>query len=78
MSEIIPDATLDVRGDCCPYPLIKTKKQVEQLKSGEILKVIADDPVAPQNIDAWAKKSGNKLLAVEQEGKIFNIYVQKA
>lgn len=77
MTEIIPDETLDVRGECCPYPLIRTKKQVEQLKRGEILKVIADDPVAPQNIDAWAKKSGNKLLAVRQEGNIFNIYVQR-
>ncbi len=77
MTEIIPDGILDVRGECCPYPLIRTKKQVEQLKSGEILKIIADDPVAPQNIDAWARKSGNKLLAVKQEGNIFNIYVQR-
>ena len=78
MSEIIPDDTLDVRGECCPYPLLRTKKQVEQMKSGEILHVIADDPVAPQNIDAWAKKSGNKLLAVKQEGTTYNVYVQRA
>ena len=77
MTEIIPDQTLDVRGECCPYPLILTKKRVEQLKSGEILQIIADDHVAPQNIDAWAKKSGNKLLAVRQEGKIFTIFVQR-
>lgn len=77
MNELIPDETLDVRGECCPYPLILTKKRVEQLKSGMILQIIADDPVAPQNIDAWAKKSGNKLLAVNQEGKIFNIFVQR-
>ncbi len=78
MTDIIPDETLDVRGECCPYPLILTKKKVEALKSGDILKIIADDPVAPQNIDSWAKKSGNKLLAVKQEGNIFNIYVQRA
>ncbi len=77
MSEIIPDDTLDVRGECCPYPLILTKKRVEQLKSGEILLITADDPVAPQNIDSWAKKSGNKILAVKQDGKIFNVYVQR-
>lgn len=77
MSEIIPDATLDVRGECCPYPLILTKKRVEELKSGEILLITADDPVAPQNIDSWAKKSGNKLLAVKQDGKIFQVYVQR-
>ena len=57
MSEIISDDTLDVRGECCPYPLILTKKRVEQLKPGEILHIIADDPVAPQNIDAWVKKA---------------------
>ncbi|MBE0521521.1 MAG: sulfurtransferase TusA family protein [Candidatus Methanoperedenaceae archaeon] len=78
MSEIIPDETLDVRGECCPYPLILTKKQVEKLKTGEILEIIANDPVAPQNINAWVKKSGDKLLAVEQDGKIYKIYVQKA
>jgi TusA-related sulfurtransferase len=55
-----------------------TKKKVEGLKSGEILHIIADDPVAPQNIDNWSKKSGNKLLAVRQDGKIFNIYVQRS
>ncbi len=77
MEEIIPDDTLDVRGECCPYPLILTKKRVEQLKVGEVLEIIADDPVAPQNIDAWAKKSGNKLLAVKQDGKIFNVFVRR-
>lgn len=78
MSEIIPDDTLDVRGECCPYPLILTKKRVEKLESGEILHIIADDAVAPQNIDAWVKKSGDKLLAVEKQDNIYNIYVQKA
>ncbi len=77
MTEIVPDVTLDVRGECCPYPLILTKKKVEGLKSGEVLEVIADDPVAPQNIDAWSKKSGNKLLSVKQEGKIFRILVMR-
>jgi tRNA 2-thiouridine synthesizing protein A len=54
-----------------------TKKRVEKMKSGEILKITADDPVAPQNIDSWTKKSGNRLLAVKQEDNIFNIYVQR-
>jgi tRNA 2-thiouridine synthesizing protein A len=78
MSEIIPDDKLDVCGECCPYPLLLTKKRLEQLKSGEILHIVADDPVAPQNIDAYAKKLGHKLLAVRQEGKIYNVFVQRA
>ncbi len=78
MTEIVPDDRLDVRGECCPYPLLLTKKKVEALKSGEILEITADDPVAPQNIDSWAKKSGNKLLSVKQEGNKFIILVQRA
>ena len=74
---IAHDFELDVRGEACPYPLIRTKQQVDRLQKGEVLKVIASDPVAPQNIDAWAKKSGNELLAVEAKDGTYNIFVRK-
>jgi tRNA 2-thiouridine synthesizing protein A len=77
VTDIIADYELDVRGECCPYPLVRTKKQIDSLESGEILKVIADDPVAPQNIDQWSKKSGNKLLAVEQKNGNYIVFVEK-
>ncbi|HUW67853.1 MAG TPA: sulfurtransferase TusA family protein [Candidatus Nanoarchaeia archaeon] len=77
MTDIVADFELDVRGDCCPYPLVRTKKRVDSLEPGEILKVVADDPVAPQNIDQWSKKSGNKLLAVEQQDGEYIIFVEK-
>ncbi|MDO8724561.1 MAG: sulfurtransferase TusA family protein [Candidatus Methanoperedens sp.] len=74
---LVHDFDLDVRGEACPYPLIRTKQQVDKLQKGEVLKVLASDPVAPQNIEAWANKVGNKLLAVEVEGGIYNIFVRK-
>lgn len=74
---IVHDSELDVRGEVCPYPLIRTKKQVDKLQKGQVLKVLASDPVAPQNIDAWAKKSGNKLLAVEVNDGTYDIFVRK-
>ncbi len=74
---IVHDFELDVRGEACPYPLIRTKQQVDKLQKGEVLKVLASDPVAPQNIDAWVKKSGNELLAVELNNSIYNIFVRK-
>jgi len=77
VTDIVADFELDVRGDCCPYPLVRTKKRVDSLEPGEILKVVADDPVAPQNIDQWSKKSGNKLLAVEQQDGEYIIFVEK-
>ncbi len=57
--------------------MIRTKQQVDRLQKGEVLKVVASDPVAPQNIDAWAKKSGNELLAVEANDGAYNIFVRK-
>ena len=74
---IVHDFELDVRGEACPYPLIRTKQQVDKLQKGDVLKVLASDPVAPQNIDTWAKKSGNELLAVELKNDIYNIFVRK-
>ncbi|NJD75485.1 MAG: sulfurtransferase TusA family protein [Candidatus Methanoperedens sp.] len=74
---IVHDFELDVRGEACPYPLIRTKQHVDKLQKGEVLKVLASDPVAPENIDAWAKKSGNQLLAVELNNSIYNIFVRK-
>lgn len=74
---IVHDFELDVRGEACPYPLIRTKQQVGRLQKGDILKVLASDPVVPQNIDAWAKKSGNELLAVEVNNSTYNIFVRK-
>lgn len=77
MADIVADFELDVKGECCPYPLVRTKKKVDSLEPGEILRIVADDAVAPQNIDQWSKKSGNKLLSVEQIDGEYIIYVEK-
>jgi tRNA 2-thiouridine synthesizing protein A len=74
---IVHDFELDVRGEACPYPLIRTKQHVDKLEKGQVLKVLANDPVAPQNIDAWAKKSGNELLEVEVIKGNYTIFVRK-
>jgi tRNA 2-thiouridine synthesizing protein A len=74
---IVHNFELDVRGEACPYPLIRTKQQVDKLQKGEILKVLANDPVAPQNIEAWASKSGNQFLGVETNDGAYQIFVKK-
>jgi tRNA 2-thiouridine synthesizing protein A len=75
---IVHDFELDVRGEACPYLLIRTKQQVDKLLKGQVLKVLANDPVAPQNIDSWAKKSGNELLEVEVFKGNYSIFVRKS
>lgn len=68
---------LDVRGEASPYPLLRTKQHLEKLQKGEVLKVIASNSVALQDIDAWSKKSGNELLGVEINGSTYNIFILK-
>ena len=75
---IVHDFELDVRGEACPYPLIRTKQQVDKIQKGQVLKVLANDPVAPQNIDAWAKKSGNEVLSFEVIKGNYCIFVRKS
>ncbi len=45
-----------------PYPFIRTKWLVERIASGEVIKVVANDPDALENIDAWTKRSGDRIL----------------
>lgn len=78
MADTIPDAILDVRGEICPIPLMRTKKQIDQMARGEILKVVANTPEVTQNIDAWTKKSGDKILGVENQENTFIIYLKKS
>jgi len=49
---------LDVRGEICPYPELRTKQAAEKLKPGEILQVLIDDPLATETIPRWADKAG--------------------
>ncbi len=66
-----------MRGESCPYPFIRTKWLMEKIASGEVLKAIVNDPEALQNIDSWIKKSGDRVLRIENEGDMYIIYVKK-
>lgn len=77
MAEITPDAVLDVRGEACPYSFIRTKWLMDQIARGEVIKVVATDPDALDNIDAWTKKSGDRVLRIENEGDTCIIYIKK-
>ena len=77
MAKKIQNTVLDVRGEKCPYPFIRTKWQMDKMECGQILKVITNDSEAPYNIDAWTKKSGDEIKELEKEGNTFIIYLKK-
>ncbi len=69
------DQELDCSGLSCPMPILKTKKAIDGLQSGQVLKMTATDPGSVPDINAWTAKTGHKLLGHEEKGdkKIFFI-----
>ena len=72
-----PNQTLDCRGDACPMPLLKTKKTMANLASGEILEIVGTDPGSKNDLHSWAASNGNTYLGVEEDGDLFRFYLQK-
>ena len=61
------DRDLDVKGLNCPLPILKAKKALSDMQSGEILKVVATDPNSTRDFQAFARQTGNELLQQSQE-----------
>lgn len=75
--EITPDETLDCSGLNCPMPIIKTKKAIDGMQVGQVLKMTATDPGSVPDMNAWANKTGHELLAHEEQDSTFIFYVKK-
>ncbi len=74
------DLIVDTRGLNCPMPVIKTKKEMNKLKSGQIIEVLGTDPGSAGDMNGWCKQTGHTLLEsneVEMEGeKVFQFFIQ--
>jgi len=71
------DKTLDVKGLNCPMPVIKTKKTMDGMNSGEVLKVESTDKGSKSDIAAYANRTGNELLESKEEGGTFIFFLKK-
>ncbi len=74
-----PKETLDVVGRVCPYPLVMTKKILEKMASGEILKILCDVPeFAEETIPRFVEKHGYELETIKLEDKgYWELYIKK-
>lgn len=61
------DKELDTRGLNCPLPILKAKKALSEMNSGQILKVVATDPGSMRDFQAFAKQTGNELVDQQNE-----------
>jgi tRNA 2-thiouridine synthesizing protein A len=76
-NEIIIDEELDCIGLYCPVPVFETRKKINNMKKGQILKMAADDPGSEPDIKSWVKMTGNKLLKIKKDKNIFTFYIKK-
>jgi tRNA 2-thiouridine synthesizing protein A len=79
MTDVIKeDQVLDCSGMLCPMPVVKTSKAIKTMEIGQILKMIATDPGAPPDMEAWSRQTGNELLrSIQDEGK-FVFYIRRS
>ena len=69
---------LDVKGLSCPMPIVKTKKAMEALQSGEVLEVHTTDKGAIKDIPAWSQTGGHEVLKHTEEDGELKFWIKKA
>jgi len=71
------DKELDARGLNCPLPILRAKKALTDMTSGQILRILATDPGSVKDFQAFSKQTGNALLSSETADTEFIFFMKK-
>ena len=71
------DKEIDTRGLNCPLPILRTKKTLAEMTSGQVLKVHATDPGSVKDFQAFSRQTGNELLSQSESGGEFIFFMKK-
>ncbi|UNK21174.1 sulfurtransferase TusA family protein [Paenibacillus sp. N3/727] len=74
---MIANKILDAKGLACPMPIVKTKKAMNDLETGQVLEIHSTDKGAKNDLAAWAKSSGNELLDHKEEDGVLKFWIKK-
>ncbi len=74
---VTPNSVLDAKGLSCPMPLLRTKKEIGKLGSGEILQVDGTDPGSRNDIPGWCERSGHEYLGEKEESGYISFFIKK-
>lgn len=77
MEEIKSDAELNCEGMNCPLPILKTKKAIDGMESGQVLTMTATDPGSVNDMDSWSKRTGNEVLSHTESGGVHTYLIRK-
>jgi tRNA 2-thiouridine synthesizing protein A len=71
------DQVLDVKGLNCPLPIIRAKKALKDMRTGSMLQVLATDPGAVKDFEAFCRTTGNELVESKVEGKVYQFLIRR-
>ena len=71
------DLEVDARHLNCPLPILRTKKALSQLQSGQVLKIMATDPGSKRDFEAFARQTGNALVNSIQSGDVWTFWLKR-
>ncbi len=71
------DRELDARGLNCPLPILKTKKSLAAMESGQVLRVVSTDCGSVKDMQAFANQTGNELLEQSEQGGEYIFFMKK-
>jgi tRNA 2-thiouridine synthesizing protein A len=77
MTEIQEDRLLDCSGLSCPLPILKTKKTMDGMVGGEVLKMISTDPGSLNDVNAWTSRTSNPLLDATEDDGDYIFFIRK-
>lgn len=72
-----PETLLDVKGLACPLPVLRTNKALRGMEAGARLRVLATDPAARADMQAYCRTSGHALLSVSEKDGVLSFLIQK-
>ncbi len=70
--------SIDTKGMNCPIPIVKAKKAIKDLAAGDTLEVLATDPGAVKDFEAFSRATGNELTEWKEEDGVFTFLITKA
>ena len=71
------DKEIDTRGLNCPLPILRTKKALGDVQSGQVLRIVATDPGSVKDFEAFSKQTGNELLSHAEAQKEFTFFMKR-
>jgi tRNA 2-thiouridine synthesizing protein A len=77
MTTVTISKDLDVKGLNCPLPILRAKKALTDMETGQILRVVATDPGSVKDFVAFCKQTGNPLLSSEETAAAFTFLISK-